>query len=129
MQTKLSVDFTESDLEHVVAMLGLKTAVATNFLKLALENVVLFDNKQQDYGPRNMSAFGTFGVVVRMNDEFEMLKTLFGKKRRRRAINEAVLKAFRDISNLALIAYMIETKQWPDSAPSQQAEPNKKETK
>jgi len=71
------------------------------------------DQKQQDYGPRNISGFGTFGVVVRMNDKFERLKSLFNKGRRRRAVNESIIDTFRDISNYATIALMIETNQWP----------------
>ncbi len=78
-----------------------------------LENALLLDKKQQDYGPGNISAFGTFGCIVRMNDKLERLKTLFNSGRRKRAVNESILDSFRDFSNYADIAHLVETKQWP----------------
>ena len=92
--------------------LGIKTAAGRVFLRIALENAILMDNKQQDYGSKNISGFGTYGVVVRMSDKMERIKNLFGKKRRR-AVNESILDSFRDISNYANIAIMTETKNWP----------------
>jgi len=92
--------------------LGIKTTAGRNFVFNSLANALLMDQKQQDYGSRNISGFGTFGVVVRMNDKFERLKSLFNKGRRRRAVNESIIDTFRDISNYATIALMIETNQW-----------------
>lgn len=107
--THLSAD----DISTLAAKLQLKTAAAHDFLEVALENVALFDAKQSDYGSRNISSFGTFGVVVRMNDKFERIKNLFSK-RRKRPVNESIRDSFRDIANYALIAYMLETRQWPE---------------
>lgn len=92
--------------------LELKTKAGQIALSIALENIKLLDNKQLDYGSKNVSGFGTFGVVVRMNDKFERIKNLF-KNKRRRAINESIRDSFRDLSNYAIIAYMVETNQWP----------------
>lgn len=99
--------------ENVAAALGITTLAGKEFLCIALENAILMDNKQKDYGSKNISGFGTFGVVVRMNDKFERLKNLFNN-RRKRAINESILDSFRDISNYAIIAFMVETKRWPN---------------
>lgn len=93
--------------------LGLQTAAGRIFLRIALENTLLMDGKQVDYGSKNISGFGTYGVVVRMSDKMERIKNLFGKKRRR-AVNESILDSFRDISNYANIAIMTETKSWPN---------------
>ena len=95
-----------------VLALDLKTTAAQEFLRFALQNLVIFDNKQQDYGSENISDFGTFGVVVRMNDKFRRLKTLFNK-RRKRPVNESIEDSFRDISNYAIIALMLEKNLWP----------------
>ncbi len=94
--------------------LGLKTNEAREFLTIALENALLMDKKQQDYGSKNISSFGTFGVVVRMNDKFERIKNLFNNKRKR-AVNESIHDSFRDISNYAIIALMLEQGKWPNS--------------
>lgn len=99
-------------LDQLCNEVGVKTMAGKIALQIALENVILLDRKQQDYGPKNVSGFGTFGVVVRMNDKFERIKHLFNN-RRRRAVNESILDSFRDISNYAIIAVMLEKKVWP----------------
>lgn len=99
--------------DSLAAQLGINTPAGITFLQIALENAKLMDNKNKDYGPRNISAFGTFGVVVKMNDKFERLKHMFSKKRRR-PVNESILDSFRDIGNYAIIALMVETKRWPN---------------
>jgi|SRR3989304_2047183 len=100
-------------LQHVAEDLGIKTKAGVIALQIAIENVLLLDSKQQDYGSKNISSFGTFGVVVRMNDKFERIKHLF-LNRRKRAVNESIRDSFRDICNYSIIALMLEMKQWPD---------------
>lgn len=102
-----------SKLDRLADDLGLKTSAARNFLEIALENAILMDKKQQDYGSRNISSFGTVGVIVRMNDKFERIKNLI-KNRRKSAVNENVKDTFRDLSNYSIIALMLENKTWPD---------------
>lgn len=92
--------------------LRLKNPVSREFIQVAIQNIELFDRKQSDYGPRNISGFGTLGVIVRMNDKFERLKNLYGKKRRR-PVNESIRDTFRDISNYANIALLFESGKWP----------------
>ena len=122
MKLKLPDDLFKSNLnnldepslfDELCARLDLKTAAGRIFLRIALENTLLMDGKQVDYGSKNISGFGTYGVVVRMSDKMERIKNLFGKKRRR-AVNESILDSFRDISNYANIAIMTETKNWPN---------------
>lgn len=101
------------DLDETAKRLQLQTQAGKEFLRIALENSLLMDKKQRDYGPKNIEGFGTFGVVVRMNDKFERVKNLF-MNRRRRAVNESIRDSFRDISNYAIIALMVETGKWPN---------------
>lgn len=100
------------DLHSLSLNLGLKTLAGREALKLALENIILLDLKQQDYGSGNVSDFGVFGVVVRMNDKFRRVENLF-QNRRRKAVNESIRDSFRDISNYALIALMLDSGKWP----------------
>lgn len=100
--------------ESVHSALGLKTAASKEFIRVALANAILMDEKQQDYGPGNIAGFGTFGVLVRMNDKVERLKNLFGKGRKRRAINESIEDTLRDIGNYAVIALQLELERWPN---------------
>lgn len=91
--------------------LGLNNALSHEFLRHQLENTILFDGKQSDYGPRNISKFGAPGVLIRMSDKFERLCTL--TKSKRRARNEPILDSYRDIANYAVIALMCEKGEWP----------------
>ena len=95
-------------------VLELKTPAARIYLRFALANARLMDRKQQEYGCKNISAFGVFGVVVKMTDKFERLKHLFGMGRRAKTINESIEDSFRDVSNYGVIALMVERGEWPN---------------
>lgn len=110
---KLPVGITPDVLQQWSDCLDLKTKAGREFLRIALENTILMDRKQQDYGSKNISGFGTFGVIVRANDKFERLKHILTAGRKR-AVNEAMTDSFRDISNYCIIALMLESKVWPN---------------
>ena len=99
--------------EQLAQRLGLKTQAARAFLIIALENTLLMDKKQQDYGSRNISDFGIVGVVIRMNDKFQRIKNLIGN-RRKATVNESIRDTFRDVSNYAIIALLLDSKKWPN---------------
>lgn len=99
--------------EDICKTYGIETTAGREFLIIALENAVLMDRKQRDYGPGNISRHGTHGVVIRMWDKMERLSNLFTNKRRK-ATNESIRDSFRDISNYAIIALMLESGKWPD---------------
>ena len=44
-----------------------------DIIEQALEDITLFDKKQHDYGPQNISKFGMLGVLVRSSDKLERL--------------------------------------------------------
>jgi hypothetical protein len=118
MSKKVPASFFEATLDHnsqfdnLCLALNLQTTAAKTFLRYALSNTCLMDGKQIDYGSSNISDFGTTGVVIRMNDKFQRIKHLF-KKNRKRAVNESILDSFTDIANYAVIAQMLERKEWP----------------
>ena len=115
LKTDLDVaDSANTDIENLSQKLGITTKAAKEFLRIACANAVLMNKKQLDYGPKNVSSFGTFGVLVRMNDKMERLKTLFGTGKRKAAKNESITDSLRDISNYAIIALLIELDRWPN---------------
>jgi hypothetical protein len=97
---------------ELVDKLGIKTTAGQIALRYALENVCLLDKKQLDYGSRNISDFGPLGVVVRINDKFQRLKTLLGKRRKPK--NESIEDSFRDLSNYGIIGAMTHKGEWPN---------------
>jgi len=50
--------------------------VIIEFWHQTLHNLVLFIQKQLDYGSGNIARFGELGVMVRANDKIERLRTL-----------------------------------------------------
>ena len=107
------LDVPEEVVTHVANALGITTKAGVLFLNIALENCRLMEQKQRDYGTRNISGFGAYGCIVRASDKFERLKNLYTMKRRK-PINESIHDTYRDIANYALIALMCEKKVWPN---------------
>lgn len=99
--------------DELHSRLGLKTQAAKEFLNIALENCILMDRKQLDYGSKNISDFGMIGVIIRMNDKFQRIKNLV-ENRRKASVNESIRDTFRDVSNYAIIALLLDNKRWPN---------------
>lgn len=89
------------------------TTAGDRALARALENVQLLDSKQQDYGSRNISDFGEFGVIVRLNDKIQRLRNLHIKGGTEVKF-ESVKDTWQDISNYGLIGMMLCEKKWPN---------------
>ena len=65
---------------------------------------ILID-KQRDYGYSNITDFGEFGVLVRLNDKVCRLKNLLTKNREPK--NESINDSWVDTANYAIIALML----------------------
>lgn len=70
------------------------------------------DQLIETQGTESLRAFGTFGCIVRLNDEFEILRT-WASKKRRRAVTKEVRDALKRIAGMALVASAIETEGLP----------------
>ncbi len=101
-----------ANLDTIALALEFKTSLAKEYLNLAIANTILFDRKQFDYGPHNITKFGTTGCVIRASDKFERIANLF-KANRKKAANEALLDSYRDIHIYMNIVQMIECGLWP----------------
>jgi hypothetical protein len=95
--------------EAMHAELGLVTDMAKEAFRIVCENVRIMDTKQQDYGSNNISAFGEFGVLVRLNDKMERLKHL---NKMPSVKNESIDDTYLDIANYAVIAMLIRRNLW-----------------
>ena len=81
-------------------------------VRLANECTSLCISKQKDYGPKNISAFGLVGVLVRMNDKFERLKNLV--RTGRKPSNETLEDTLIDVANYALISLAVHRGWWTE---------------
>lgn len=75
------------------------------------KNLKLLCDKQDYYGPANISEFGLMGVVIRTNDKMERLKHLV--KNGLHPNNESVEDSLRDIGNYSVIGQMLLNGTWP----------------
>ena len=116
-------DFASEDMElpsnvemvadHVFAALGLKQDISREYLIRALRCAGLFDKKQHDYGPDNIAQFGDLGVLIRLNDKIQRLKTLMLSGEQPEFSEEAFEDTWMDIHVYGLIGLMCMDGSWP----------------
>jgi len=97
--------------QEIATALGVESPVAVDFIRYSLANALLFERKNQDYGPKNIAEFGAFGCLVRMSDKYSRLKHLY-QNRRKKATNESITDSWRDLPNYGIIALLCEDGKW-----------------
>ena len=100
----------EGLMDKTAEALGIKTDMGRNAFRAFCESAVLLDSKQRDYGSANISAFGEKGIIVRMNDKVERLKTLVWKDKSPE--HEKVSDTWLDIANYGIIGLLCHRKEW-----------------
>lgn len=83
------------------------------FIKIVIEDIKTFDEKQHDYGVRNISEFGEFGVLIRCNDKMSRLKNLLKTNEDTEYKNEPIEDSWRDLAVYAIIARLCRKGVWP----------------
>lgn len=96
--------------KQLIDFLGLRTQNGVAALFTALECVQLLDKKQQDYGSRNISDYGEFGVLVRINDKLQRLRNLLTTQAEPN--NESIEDTWRDEANYGIIGLLLRRGQW-----------------
>lgn len=94
----------------IVHELHLKEDQTGILLMKLLNYAELFDSKQHDYGPANISMFGEYGVLVRLNDKLQRLINL--QKRADAPANESIEDTWRDIGGYGFIGEMLHSGEW-----------------
>ena len=88
---------------------GIQTKKVAEVQQEALE---LFTRKQLSYGSGNISAFGTQGVVIRLNDKVQRLVNMVFNNVDNQVLDEAIEDTFIDICNYGAIGVLTERKHW-----------------
>jgi hypothetical protein len=90
-------------------------ALFSAFQSLQSECFDLFQKKQLDYGPGNISdgwnGFGPASLLIRMNDKMQRMIHL--NKTGANPNNESLVDSLNDIANYAMIMRLCLSGQWP----------------
>ena len=95
--------------------------MAKKALKVKIENIILFDRKQSDYGSKNIAAWdkkdlNILGVGFRLKDKLQRLMNLTWKrvenKESSAVENEPMLDTAKDIENYGTILELLESDEW-----------------
>ena len=100
----------ENTINAISEQLSLNTPAGKSALRLFLDAAVLLDSKNQDYGTGNISAFGERGVVVRLSDKIERLKTLVWQGKSPE--HEKVEDSWLDVTNYGIIGLLCHRGDW-----------------
>ncbi len=94
--------------------LELKTDMGREIVKVALECMKLFDDKQQDYGSTNISASGEIGVAVRLQDKVSRMRHILlkGMRGENGINNEPLADTYQDVANYGMIGMLLNRKVW-----------------
>ena len=92
---------------------NLKTYQANKALEIFMENIQVFDRKQEDYGPYNIcgNPHPELGVAFRSGDKVNRLMNLF-LKTEGEPNNESVLDSWIDLANYGIIGQMLHKGVW-----------------
>ena len=118
MTTKTNSKMEKTNNENVAAAvaegLDIQTEMGREVVKVALECMKLFDDKQQDYGSANILMSGEIGVACRLQDKVSrirhiLLKQLKGDTK----INyESLEDAYIDVANIGMIGMLLSSNLW-----------------
>ena len=99
----------------IAAELDIKTEMGREIIPIALECVKLFDQKQQDYGSKNIASWGSkkqdmFGVLTRIKDKVHRVANLLENEDDPN--NESIEDNCMDIANYGLILHLLNNEKW-----------------
>jgi len=99
---------------NVAEGLDIKTDMGREIVKVALECIKLFDEKQLDYGSSNIAASGEIGVAVRIQDKASRMRHILMKSLRGETgvTNEPLADTYQDVANYGMIGMLLNRDIW-----------------
>lgn len=102
--------------EHIWTILECREEQTKTIIEQLLNDIQLFDQKQADYGPYNISKFGVIGVLVRVSDKIERLINLHKDSTLTSGTptpsNESTTDSWQDLSVYGAIARVLNEGNW-----------------
>ena len=101
--------------KEIAEALVLRTEMARCALSQFLKNIKVFDEKQADYGSKNIASWGSksqdmFGVLTRIKDKVHRIANLLDNKDAPN--NESIADNCMDIANYGLILSLLAEDKW-----------------
>ena len=98
----------------VVEGLNVQTDMGREIVKVALECIKLFDEKQLDYGSSNIAASGEIGIAVRLQDKVSRMRHILlkGMRGNGEVNNEPLVDSYQDAANYGMIGMLLNRKVW-----------------
>ncbi len=101
--------------KEIAESLDLRTDMARLALSQFIKNIKVFDEKQADYGSKNIASWGSknqdmFGVLTRLKDKVHRIANLLDN--RDTPNNESIADNCMDISNYGLILSLLAEDKW-----------------
>ena len=101
--------------KEIAEALDLRTEMARSALSQFLKNIKVFDEKQTDYGSKNIASWGSksqdmFGVLTRIKDKVHRIANLLDN--RDTPNNESIADNCMDIANYGLILSLLSEDKW-----------------
>ena len=98
----------------VVEGLNVQTDMGREIVKVALECIKLFDDKQLDYGSSNIAASGEIGIAVRLQDKVSRMRHILvkGMCGDDGVNNEPLVDSYQDAANYGMIGMLLNRKVW-----------------
>jgi len=109
----------KSLIDSIYQQLECKELLTKEIIEEFLKDIQLFDKKQGDYGPQNISKFGVIGVLVRSSDKIERLINLYKTSTLKETTtpimqvqDETVENTWADLSVYGAIARTLDKGKW-----------------
>jgi hypothetical protein len=91
--------------EQIITGLGIKTDLGRKAAAVMVQNLQLLDCKQLDYGRANLDRFGSYGVLVRLNDKVSRMTNLLQPGME--ANYESISDTWQDAANYSVIGQIL----------------------
>jgi hypothetical protein len=101
--------------KEIKESLGVQTKMGEQIIRVALECIVLFDSKQQDYGSSNIGISGEMGIQVRLQDKVSRMRHLLEKRMQEPGMkvnNESLGDTYQDVANYGMIGMLLDRDLW-----------------
>lgn len=99
-------------IDVVAKQLELQNETSKKFVEEALYAIKTFDEKHTEKGLSKLDKFGALGVIVKMDEKYELLAEAYDPKSESNLDEEKMLKLWQDVAVYSLMGRIIQKGEW-----------------